>query len=784
MIKNHLVIAFRYLFANKGYFFINTFGLSTGIACCLLIFLFVRQEWTYDAFHEKSERIYRVLAGESGFDDNPSISARTPLPLATALNQQYPDIVRTVRIRHKQSDIRIGEETFHKEDALFCDPSFFEMFSFPMIEGHPGTALREVNSVVVSKSAAARYFGQESPLGRQLMVGDMPLIVTGVAENGPDNSSIRFDLLIPFDKIPEIVPWIMNAIGQWNYSVAVTFIELADPDRIESLASQMPDFVETHFPAFSSPNLILQPITDIYLNPEVRFGLGPTSDPNLSYILICTALLVLFIACVNFMSLAVCRSSSRVKEVGLRKVYGAQRTQIMGQYLGETAVLCCFALVFGVILAHLFLPVFNMLTGSSFVLDYHSNNSTLAALLLLTGLVALASGSYPALILSRFNPVAVFRHQVQIGGPNLIIRGLMVVQFGLSALLVVSILVMTRQLDFVLTGDLGFNEENVVVIPAGPNSSSLDVYRSRIHSYENVIQVTGASSTFGRGLSQSAYTDRDGNKLEAYTFTVDYDYVRTLELNLVSGRDFSQEFGNDESGSCIINETAAKEMEWDDPVGRTTPHGYTVVGVLEDYHFQSMHQEIEPVILTMNPASLGDFNFFLVRVSGRDLPATLDLLREASMEIAPESTFEYYFLEDDIARFYVEEANLARVFTYSAAFALLIACLGVYGLVSLEVTRRTREVGIRKVMGAAVSDIMGLISKQFVYLALIANVLAWPAAWWLMNEWLADFAYRTEIGAEPFITAGLAILATALITVSVHTFRSAMLNPADALRRE
>jgi putative ABC transport system permease protein len=365
----------------------------------------------------------------------------------------------------------------------------------------------------------------------------------------------------------------------------------------------------------------------------------------------------------------------------------------------------------------------------------------------------------------------------------------MVVQFGLSALLVVSIFVMTRQLDFVLTGDLGFNEENVVVIPAGPNSSSLDVYRSRIHSYENVIQVTGASNTFGRGLSQSAYTDRDGNKLEAYMFTVDYEYVRTLELNLVSGRDFSREFGNDESGSCIINETAAKEMEWDDPLGRTTPHGYTVIGVLEDYHFQSMHQEIEPVILTMNPASLGEgtpggFNFLLVRVSGRDLPATLDLLRETWMKIAPESSFEYYFLEDDIARFYVEETNLARVFTYSAAFALLIACLGVYGLVSLEVARRTREVGIRKVMGAAVSDIMGLISKQFVYLVLIANVLAWPAAWWLMNEWLADFAYRTEIGVGPFLTAGLAVSATALLTVGVHTFRSAMLNPADALRRE
>ncbi len=510
MVKNNLVIALRYLFANKGYFFINTFGLSTGIACCLLIFLFVRHEWTYDAFHEKSDRIYQVAAGGVDFDDNPFISARTPLPLAATLEQQYPDVVRTVRITEYPSDIRIGEDTFRKENALFCDPSFFEMFSFTMIEGDPGTALGEANSVVVSKSAAAKYFGQESPTGRTLLVQGIPLTVTGVAENGPDNSSIRFDLLIPFDKAPEINPWISNAIGKWNYSSTATFIELGDPDRVESLLSQLPEFVETHFPAYSSPYLILQPITDIYLDQEVKFGLGPTSDPNRSYILICTALLVLFIACVNFMNLAVCRSSSRVKEVGVRKVYGARRTQIMGQHLGETAALCCFALVLSVALAHLFLPVFNMLAGKSLVLDYLTNGSTLAALTGLTVLVALVSGSYPSLVLSHYNPVTIFRQQVQIGGPNLFVRGLMVVQFGLSALLVISILIMTRQLDFVRTGDLGFNPHNVVVIQAPFNSNDLEIFRSKVIPYEDILLVSGTSSTFGQGhfLPQVAYTDR------------------------------------------------------------------------------------------------------------------------------------------------------------------------------------------------------------------------------------------------------------------------------------
>ncbi|MCY3774035.1 MAG: ABC transporter permease [Gemmatimonadetes bacterium] len=789
MLKNHLVIVLRHLFANKGYFFINTMGLSIGIASCLLIFLFVRHEWSYDAFHEKSDRLYRVVAAGFGAADNPYTTAATPLPLASALKQQYPDVVRTVRVLDRELEIRIGEDQYRKEEALFCDASFLEMFSFPMIEGDRSTALNDVNSAVISRFAAEKYFGGDSPLGRQLLAGGALLTVAGVMENAPANSSIQFDLVIPFDKAPEIDPQVANSIGKWNYSSTSTFVELSDPEQTGSLQEQLPDFVKTHYPAYMLPQLILQPITEMYLDQEVRFGLGPTSDPNLSYILICTALLVLFIACVNFMNLAVCRSSSRAKEVGLRKVFGAKQAQVMGQYMGETAVQCGFALVLGVLLAHLFLPMFNMLAGRTLVLDYLSSGSTIVALLVLTGLVALVSGSYPSLVLSRFNPVAIFRKQVQIGGPNLFVRGLMVVQFGLSALLVVSILVMTRQLDFVRTGDTGFNPENVVVIEPGPGSAYYEVFRNRIASYEEVLQVAGASNTFGagRGLGQSAYSNDDG-QLEAYMFTVDYDYVNTLQLRLATGRDFSSEFGGDETGSCIINEAAAREMEWEDPVGRKLPHGYTVIGVVRDYNFQSKHQEIEPAILSLASESMGEitnqFNYILIRIDGRNVPATLSLLGDAWRETVPEVPFEFAFLEDDIARYYQDEHNLARIFSYSAAFALLIACLGVYGLVSLDAARRTREVGIRKVMGAAAGDIVTLLSRQFVVLVVIGNVLAWPAAWWLMNAWLADFAFRTEIDAVPFVLAGLVVMATALLTVSVHAFRSAMLNPADALRRE
>lgn len=792
MLKNHLVIALRHLFGNKGYFFINTLGLSTGIACSLLVFLFVRQEWTFDAFHEKADRIYRVNVTGQGFDGAPFRTAITPMPLAPAMKREFPGIVETVRVRQfgGESVVRVGDDTFREGGMLTCDPSFFRVFSFPLIEGDPETVFADFNGLVISRSIATKYFGQESALGRQLAISDEPYTVTGVAEDSPGNSSIQFDFLLPFDRTVAMLPWLAGNTESWNHSFTSTYAELSDGQQAGPLAEQLPGFSSAHFSGQMSRELEIQALTDTHLDPGVANGLGTASDPNRSYVLISTALLVLFIACVNFMNLAICRSSTRAKEVGLRKVFGAQRSQIAGQHLGESLVLSGFALVFGVVLAHLFLPVFNSLSGKTLVLDYLSGGSTLAALLAFTLLVAFVSGSYPSLVLSRFNPVAIFRRQVRVGGPNLLIRGFMVVQFGLSATLVVSILVMTRQLDLARTGDFGYNAENVVVIEKGRDGGNLDVFRNRVLPHEDVLLVTGVSNSFGpnRGLAQAAYADTAGNRLEAFMYTVDYDYVKTLELSLVSGRDFSRAFGGDESRSCIINEAAARSMGWEDPIGRTLPHGVTVIGVVKDYHYRSMHHEIEPVILTLNPVAFGDemdrINYFLVRVSGRDLPATLGMLGAAWTEVSPGTPFEYFFLDDDIGRFYVDEANLARIFTWSAVFALLIACLGVYGLVSLEVARRTGEVGIRKVMGAAVSDIVSLLSKQFVYLVLIGNVLAWPAAWWLMNEWLADFAYRTEISGVPFIAAGLVALAITLVTVSLKTFRCALLNPADTLRSE
>ena len=387
----------------------------------------------------------------------------------------------------------------------------------------------------------------------------------------------------------------------------------------------------------------------------------------------------------------------------------------------------------------------------------------------------------------RINPIIAFRQQVQFGGLNLLVHSLIVFQFAVSILLVICIFIMTQQLNFVRTGSLGFNSNNIVVIKSPSGANLLDVFRNKVRAYEGVVLVTGASSSFGpdRGRSQVSYDDGVGTKLSAYTYTVDYDYLKTLELKLITGRDFSRDFGNDEVGSCIVNEALVRDLGWDDVIGRKLPQGTTVIGVVEDYHYLSMHEDIAPVILSINPASVGDgfddISYIMVRISGKNVPFTLSQLNKTWSEVDKETPFVYYFMDDDIGRFYQYEKQLTQIFMYSAIFALLIACLGVYGLVSLEVTRRTREVGIRKVLGATVLDIVTLLIRRLVILILIANVMVWPVAWLIMRDWLEDFAYRIEIDVVPFILGGLIVIVITLFTVSYQAFRSAMLNPVEAM---
>lgn len=779
----------RYYYHNKGYFLTNSLGLALGIAVCILLFLFVRQEWTYDSFHRKASSIYRVVVGDQDFDGNRFLTARTPIPLASALHQRFPGIVRTCRLTGSaNTEVRYKDSVYRAVYALYTDPSFFEVFSFTLIKGDSTTVLTKRNSVVITKSIANKYFGDADPIGKQLALGDDILTVTGITEDIPQNSSIRFDLLIPFEKQSDRRSrWLIRSTS-WNYSSTSTFVELSSPQYASDMEDQFPRFTQTHFPDYLTRSLSLQAITDIHLNQEVQYGLAPTSDPNRPYVLTCTSLLILLISCINFINLAICRTSSRATEVGIRKAFGAKNIELMWRYLSEAVPLSFFSLLIGVLLARLFLPVFNVIAGASLVLDLYSDWSLILALMGLILLVVLIIGVYPAQILTRIDPVNVFKEQVQIGGPSLLVKALIVFQFGVSALLVVCILIMTQQLDYIKTGSLGFNSENVVVIKTPIGARLLDVFRNRVHTYDDVVHMTGASSSFGpdRGLSQVSYDDGSGNKLSAYTYTVDYDYLKTLDIKLTAGRDFSREFGNHQDVACIVNEAAVSAMGWDETIGRKLPQGTTVIGVVEDYYYLSKHEKIAPVVLTLNPMSAEDgfdsIAYIIVRIKGENIPKTLSRLNSTWSEVATETPFEYYFLDDDIDRFYQDESQLEQIFMYSSVFALLIACIGVYGLVSLEVARRTREVGIRKVLGASEFDIFTLLTKQIVYLIVIANVIIWPPAWWIMNDWLGNFAFRTDISAGPFILAGLIVLAIALLTVSYQAIRTALLNPVDAMK--
>ena len=784
MLRNYLTIALRHLLRDRGYAVINILGLAIGIACCILIFLYVRHEWTYDAFHEKADRIYRVnLVGKTPDGETYEMSI-SPIPLAPALSEQFPEISRVVRLRGGGGMVvRRGDRMFREEGVLFTDSLFFDMFSFRLRRGDPATALKDKDTVVISRTAADRYFGGDVPQGARITIDDDEMIVTGVVEDIPGNSSIRFDFLIPYAKMRDKGWWSYQSTS-WNSSSTYTFIELMDPAQTPALEERLPGFVETHFPEEYAPGLSLQPLTAIHLNPDVRYSQGSPSDPKLSYILAGIAFLILLIACINFMNLAIGRSSTRAREVGMRKVLGAQRTQIMRQFWGEAILLCGFALALGVVLAHLFLPTFNALADKNLVLDYHTSGSTLLALIGGVGLAVLIAGGYPALILSGFNPVSVLKNQLRIGGANLFTRSLVVVQFALSVLLIICTLIMFRQLDYIRNQGLGFNQEQVAIIRAPWNISVLDVFRNAISSYDDILQVTGASASFGpdRGGEHGTYIDKERNiQLTAYTFRVDYDYVKTLGLELVDGRDFSREFVGDAGKSSIINQAAVRDMGWEEPIGQKLPQGTTVVGVVKDYHFQSLHEAIAPVVMHLNS---GNVSYIMVRISGKNIPATLALLEDKWQEAAPLVPFEYYFLDEDIDRFYRSEARFSRIATYSALFAVFIACMGGFGLITLAVTRRTREIGIRKVMGATVPDIVLLLAKEYVRLVVIANILIWPLAYWVMSRWLQNFAYRVEIGPGAFVTAGVLALVIALLTVGYQAVKAALANPVDALRYE
>lgn len=808
MLKSYLKIALRSLRKQKTYAFINIVGLALGVACCALIFLYIRDDLSFDKLHEQGDRLYRIQTVR--FNEDGGVRSRDvylPMPLGPTMLSDFPEVENYTRFYQTDFVLRIGAQST-EEEFLIADPSVLEMFTFPLASGDPSTALADMNSVVFTQSMANKYFGERNPVGETVLVrinGEFHnLTITAIAEDVPSNSSVRFDFILPFAKWIDADPSLLTDAENWYSSFLITYVQVQENTSLLNAEEKMLALRQQHYPnelqswqenmdwnSDAPPvSFAAQPLMDVHMNPDVPGGITPSTNPLYSYILGGIALAVLLIACINFMTLSIGHSTKRAKEIGLRKVVGARRRQLIAQFWGEALVMSTLAVLMGVVLAWLFLPLFNNLAQKTLAFDFASQPEILLmpmALALLTGLLA---GSYPALVLSGFKPIDVLKNKLRLGGANGLTQSLVVVQFTLSIGLLVTTIIMANQLHYLQTQNLGFRGEQLVVIPMqGLNGlQTVNRFRNALNGERDILHISGSSSSFTRGTNRYGFFYGDEVK-EAYYYRVESNYLEAMDIDLLAGRTFDPNLATDSTQALIVNEALVRDFGWTDPLGEQIPgelgramKDAVVIGVVPDYNFQSLHNEVRPMMITMDPGR--DLRFLLVRIGPDDVPTTLAKLEATWTSIAPDLPYNYSFLDDDMNNQYQAEQRWSTIVRYATILSMVVACLGLFGLATLTVAGRIKEVGIRKVLGASATSISVLLSKDFAKLVVIAIVLAAPMAYFAMNEWLQNFAYRIDIGVGVFVLAGGLALLTAILTISYQAIKSAIANPVDALRYE
>lgn len=777
MVRSYFILAIRNLFRHKMISVINVVGISIAIAFVILAFLFIQHEWTYDRFHANAHRIYRL-----GIQNRYAMSCNTPGPLGPAFAHVFPD-AKVVRIYHSGGTLHYGAQPFHFITLKYVDSSFFDIFTIPLSKGDAETALRDLRSIVLTEEMAQKLGLGDQPIGKSVILYDEDYIVSGITSNIPKNSSIVFDGLLPFDSAGN--PGLNSWYARDNTSTYMLLPEQADLQQIEM---SMQDIIRGRWE--EDTKLFFQPLGDIHFNQHIK-GPEPTSSPIYSYVLLGIALIVVIIASVNFIALAIGRSSIRAKEVGIRKLVGAGRWHVIFQLMGESIVLSLLALCIGIGLAELLLPSFNAFTGMKLSLLEHWNISRLLVIVMLTLGVGVLAGLYPALILSRFQPVEILTVRTKHLSPGVLIRVMGVFQFAMSMALIMGAIAMVTQINFLKNKNLGFDPKNLVVIQGyGPggvfDSKKLDIYKDRISSYPTVI---GAAKT-GNELSNKASVKGDvmaeGKIVSGVgIISVGYDYLKLTGFKLLEGRDFSKALETDIYESIIVNETFIKMFGWQKGVGKTmlttVTFGETkIIGVVEDFHFRSLHAEVAPAVIKLAPDTCIRL---LVRIAPNNVASTVDILKKEWEKVSPDIPFRFAFLEDNLASQYEKDQRWFHIIIFSAALAVCLACLGAFGLTTLSVARKTHEIGIRKIMGASVPHLMSLLSRDFIILVLIANAIAAPVAYYFTSEWLRAFAYQIGL-TLPLLAGGILTLAVVLITVSIQTYRAATADSIQTLRHE
>ena len=794
MLKNYFKIAFRNLWRHKGFSFINIMGLAVGMTAFFLIFLYVHFELSYDSFHTKADRIYRVVSDIK--TPTETLHASGPSwAVPPNAKDEFPEVEAFVRIAANDNVlIRKGDIKFQEDNAMWADSSFFKVFDFKLLKGDPNTALKEPFSVVFTETAAKKYFGKTNPVGQSLLItGDgLPAKVTGVMKDIPENSQIQGDVVLSMSTITQ--KFNQGLDSQWGNYGAQAYLLLKSGTNAKALEKKFPAFLERRngdemkkMQMF--PTLFLEPLKDVYLY-STRNG-SKTGNINNVYIFSIIAVFILLIACINFINLTTARSAERAKEVGIRKVIGADKSQLKRQFIGESIVLCLLAFVLTVILSWFLLPLFNQLAGKT-VSDGIFSQPQYVLLLLATSVgIGLLAGIYPAWVLSSFKPVIVLKGRFSTGTRGILLRkGLVIAQFTISIILIIATIIVYNQMTFMRNQDLGFNKDQMMIIDTygDPAKKSFQQSLANIPS----VKSTSLAGSVPGGNNPGAYSEIENIKGDMQIanldlYFVDFDYINQYKIKMVAGRGFSREFGTDTTQAMVLNEAAVKMFGYNSPqqaIGKRFKQWGRegkIIGVMKDFHYRSLQKDIKPLSMRIEPDGC---NLVSINVSSNNLPSTIAAIENKWKSLIPNRPFSYFFLDEFFNKQYRSEERFGKLFLNFAALAIFISCLGLLGLSSYSTIQRTKEIGIRKVMGASVTSIVNLLSTDFLKLVFLSFFIAAPVAWFFMHKWLLDFAYRININWWAFILAGATAVFIALFTISFQAIKAAISNPVKSLRTE
>jgi putative ABC transport system permease protein len=789
MFKNLVKTAVRHILKHPGYSFLNVLGLTLGITSALFLLIYVADEVSYDRYHEKADRIYRVSSKITETDDQFTwIVAQ--IPFGPQVANDYPEVEAYVRFINMQRGLyKYEDKEFVEEDFFYADSALFDIFTYKVIRGDARSALLEPNKIVLTETVAARYFGDSDPVGKTLTEGTSTYEVTGVIEDVPFNSHFRFGALASRTNLPE-------QIGSWGNFGVFTYLLFPEGLDVEAFEAKMQGMYAAYMePIFGPVNIkieyILEPIREIHLYSTNAGEPEPTGSITYVYIFSIVALFLVLIAAMNYMNLATARSSGRAREVGLRKVVGSRRGPLVMQFLSESVIFTVISLVISIILLMALLPKLNLLAGKSFDMNVIHSPAVLLSMLGVVLLVGFIGGSYPAFFLSRFSPVTVLKGEITQGSAGSLFRKILVViQFAVSVIMIVCTLVVFRQLNYLKTMDQGFDQRNVISLDLnGPMARKYPVLKQALLENPNVLYVSSTSSRIGEGSGKLLFdveTDQGMTQRGINFAVVDHDFVETMGITIVKGREFQADMPSDTLTGVIVNETFVNRMGWSDPIGKRVEAGdentlrARVVGVMQDYHQTGMYNEIESLLLAYRTIN----NIVYIKISDDDSEQTLSHIESSWKEVFPDQPYSYAFLTERFNRQFESDEKRGLIFTMFTILAILIACLGLFGLASYTVEQRTREIGIRKVFGANERTILTLVTRDFIILSLISIVIAFPIAYYFMSNWLENYVYKSSMGPVVFILAGLLTLVITFVTISYKAYQAAVTNPADSIKTE